>query len=124
LAFQPSQQLTRKRESKLVRAFVQENWQLGFCLGNVVKYVARAGHKDNAHMYFDRALTSAERRTLALANKLAGMLECVHERSLGNRYVELAFKHWLTHLRETITPNETELAVVKAVLQLWEEATT
>jgi 5'-deoxynucleotidase YfbR-like HD superfamily hydrolase len=49
------------------------------------------------HMYFDRALTSAERRTLALANKLAGMLECVHERSLGNRYVELAFKHWLTH---------------------------
>jgi hypothetical protein len=48
LAFQPSQQLTRKRESKLVRAFVQENWQLGFCLGNVVKYVARAGHKDNA----------------------------------------------------------------------------
>jgi hypothetical protein len=25
-----------------------EDWQLGFCLGNVVKYVARAEHKGNA----------------------------------------------------------------------------
>lgn len=24
---------------------VIDDWQLGFCLGNVVKYVARAGHK-------------------------------------------------------------------------------
>jgi len=23
-----------------------EAWQLGFCLGNAVKYIARAGHKD------------------------------------------------------------------------------
>ena len=25
---------------------VIEDWQLGFCLGNAVKYIARAGHKD------------------------------------------------------------------------------
>jgi hypothetical protein len=25
-----------------------DDWQLGFCLGNVVKYVARAEHKTNA----------------------------------------------------------------------------
>lgn len=25
-----------------------EDWKLGFCLGNVVKYVARADHKGNA----------------------------------------------------------------------------
>jgi hypothetical protein len=24
-----------------------DDWGLGFCLGNVVKYVARAGHKGN-----------------------------------------------------------------------------
>jgi len=24
-----------------------ESWQLGFCLGNTVKYIARAGHKDS-----------------------------------------------------------------------------
>lgn len=24
---------------------VIEDWQLGFCLGNAVKYIARAGHK-------------------------------------------------------------------------------
>jgi hypothetical protein len=25
---------------------VIEDWDLGFCLGNAVKYIARAGHKD------------------------------------------------------------------------------
>ena len=25
-----------------------DDWKLGFCLGNVVKYVARAEHKNNA----------------------------------------------------------------------------
>jgi len=25
---------------------VIESWQLGFCLGNALKYIARAGHKD------------------------------------------------------------------------------
>lgn len=25
-----------------------EDWRLGFCLGNAVKYIARAGHKDAA----------------------------------------------------------------------------
>lgn len=40
-----------------------ESWDLGFCLGNVVKYVARAGKKDSymddlrkARWYLDRAL--------------------------------------------------------------------
>ena len=27
---------------------VIENWELGFCLGNVVKYLSRAGRKDPA----------------------------------------------------------------------------
>jgi hypothetical protein len=27
---------------------VIEDWDLGFCLGNTVKYIARAGHKDPA----------------------------------------------------------------------------
>jgi hypothetical protein len=25
-----------------------DDWKLGFCLGNVVKYIARAEHKNNA----------------------------------------------------------------------------
>ena len=40
-----------------------EDWRLGFHLGNVVKYVARAAHKDNygedlrkARWYLDREL--------------------------------------------------------------------
>lgn len=27
---------------------VIEDWNLGFCLGNAIKYISRAGHKDPA----------------------------------------------------------------------------
>lgn len=46
-----------------------EAWELGFHLGNVVKYVARAGHKDpsrrledlrKARWYLDRAIAREE----------------------------------------------------------------
>lgn len=32
---------------------VIEAWQLGFCLGNTVKYISRAGHKDPAKLLED-----------------------------------------------------------------------
>jgi hypothetical protein len=44
-----------------------ESWQLGFCLGNVVKYVARAGHKGDrledlkkARWYLEREIKKLE----------------------------------------------------------------
>jgi len=33
-----------------------EAWGLGFCLGNVIKYVARAGYKDNQREDLQNAL--------------------------------------------------------------------
>jgi hypothetical protein len=45
---------------------VIEAWGLGFCLGNAVKYIARAGHKDpsktiedleKARWYLDREIS-------------------------------------------------------------------
>jgi len=48
---------------------VIEAWNLGFCLGNVVKYIARAGKKDGAALqqdlkkarwYLDRAISKLE----------------------------------------------------------------
>jgi hypothetical protein len=48
---------------------VIEAWGLGFCLGNTVKYISRAGKKDNgklledlkkARWYLDRAIQKAE----------------------------------------------------------------
>lgn len=33
-----------------------EAWGLGFCLGNVIKYVARAGHKGNSKEDLQKAL--------------------------------------------------------------------
>lgn len=50
---------------------VIEGWELGFCLGNAVKYVARAGRKDGeselddlrkARWYIDRAIAALEAR--------------------------------------------------------------
>lgn len=47
---------------------VVEAWSLGFCLGNVVKYVARAGKKGDAledlkkaRWYLDREIANLER---------------------------------------------------------------
>ena len=48
---------------------VIEDWNLGFCLGNTVKYIARAGHKDpsatiedlkKARWYLDRHIQNLE----------------------------------------------------------------
>lgn len=48
---------------------VIEDWNLGFCLGNTVKYIARAGHKDpnakiedlkKARWYLDRYIQTLE----------------------------------------------------------------
>lgn len=46
---------------------VIEAWKLGFCLGNTVKYIARADHKGNkledlkkARWYLDREIENLE----------------------------------------------------------------
>lgn len=46
---------------------VIEAWELGFCLGNTVKYIARAGKKDatiqdlkKARWYLDREISKME----------------------------------------------------------------
>lgn len=45
-----------------IEAFdVIEAWELGFNLGNVVKYVARAGHKGDRHLDLRKALTYLQR---------------------------------------------------------------
>ena len=50
---------------------VIEAWELGFCLGNVVKYVSRAGRKDpkatvedlkKARWYLDRHIKQLEEK--------------------------------------------------------------
>ena len=49
---------------------VIDDWNLGFCLGNAIKYIARAGHKDpdktiedlkKAVWYIDRHIQSLEK---------------------------------------------------------------
>ena len=53
---------------------VIEAWELGFCLGNTVKYVARAGKKDagatvedlkKARWYLDRHIANMEKTNAA-----------------------------------------------------------
>ena len=47
---------------------VIEDWRLGYCLGNVIKYIARADHKGSrisdlkkARWYLDREIACSER---------------------------------------------------------------
>jgi hypothetical protein len=48
-----------------------ESWRLGFCLGNTIKYIARAGHKDptktvedlkKVRWYLDREIARLEKK--------------------------------------------------------------
>ena len=54
---------------------VIEAWELGFCLGNTVKYISRAGKKDDvlqdlkkARWYLDREISNREK---VVANRSA-----------------------------------------------------
>lgn len=53
---------------------VIEAWSLGFCLGNTVKYIARAGKKDatiqdlkKARWYLDRQIAAMESAAMVAA---------------------------------------------------------
>lgn len=75
---------------------VIEAWELGFCLGNTVKYIARAGKKGNrledlkkARWYLDREIANGERqeslqkpKEISQSNSLTNQdvrLRCVQE---------------------------------------------
>lgn len=45
---------------------VIEAWNLGFCLGNTVKYISRAGKKDNTLQDLEKALWYLEREVKKL----------------------------------------------------------
>lgn len=40
---------------------VIEAWELGFCLGNTIKYISRAGKKENALQDLEKALWYLQR---------------------------------------------------------------
>jgi len=53
---------------------VIEAWSLGFCLGNTIKYIARAGKKDatiqdlkKARWYLDRQISQIEKQQASTA---------------------------------------------------------
>lgn len=54
---------------------VIEAWSLGFCLGNTVKYISRAGKKGDriedlrkARWYLDREISNLEKANVAIQN--------------------------------------------------------
>lgn len=56
---------------------VIEAWDLGFCLGNVVKYISRAGKKDNeiqelkkAEWYLKRRIEKLEREVITFSEPI------------------------------------------------------
>jgi 5'-deoxynucleotidase YfbR-like HD superfamily hydrolase len=78
--------------------------------------------KDNGYEF---ELTEQERRILKLADLMAGMLECIHERQLGNRNVELPFLRFDNYIRNLLSAHCTdhEQAVFQGLQKLWVEAT-
>lgn len=74
--------------------------------------------KDNG-MHF--VLSAEEQQVLSVADKFAGMLECVHERNLGNKNAELPYARWHSYLTvQALTAREVE--VMAMIGRLWQEA--
>ncbi len=55
---------------------VIEDWNLGFCLGNAVKYIARADHKgkaledlEKARWYLDREIQTRKKNQKEIPNE-------------------------------------------------------
>lgn len=79
------------------------------------------GLLNDNHLHFE--LTHEEKHVLNIADKFAGMLECVHERNMGNLYVARPYRRWKDYLLQ-LTLTGIELQVHAVIEQLWKEATT
>ena len=68
-------------------------------------------------------LTAEELNIVKLADNLDGMLYCIHERILGNRWADTVYERFRGYVHTEQTLNEWQFLVVREVELLWEEAT-
>jgi len=79
----------------------------------------------NYDLDFGFLLSAAEQRTLKLADALDGILHCARERAMGNRTLTWIAEKWKLWLRNDFGPmSVTEDAVLKSVLNIWNETIT
>jgi len=67
-------------------------------------------------------LTQAESRVLSLADAIAGLILCVHERRLGNMYVAKARSNWKMYLSEFAPLSDKELELLTLLEGDWNDA--
>ncbi len=70
---------------------------------------------------YEYLLTPDEERTLGLADAMDGMLFCISERMLGNRFIEYTFQKFHSYISNAVTTPK-EQAVMSALTSLWEDA--
>lgn len=73
------------------------------------------------HMDFENVLTVEEERIVGLADCMDGMLFCIKERQLGNRFIEYTFQKFHSYISEIVS-SALEKEVLTTLVQLWEEA--
>lgn len=69
---------------------------------------------------FETMITLEQAATLKLADNVAGMLYCCHQRALGNLYVRIMMDKWRGYLNP-LEHTERQQDVVNAVFELWDE---
>lgn len=67
-------------------------------------------------------LTEAEARTLKLADCLDGMMTCVAERRMGNRYVDDVYWNFRQYVND-MAPVGREKVIVDHLVEMWMEVT-
>lgn len=71
-------------------------------------------------------LDKAELRLLAVADALAGLLYCVQERAMGNRFIEECYTNYVSYVKELTKNNTTvqEKILLAQMERRWVYATT
>jgi 5'-deoxynucleotidase YfbR-like HD superfamily hydrolase len=67
-------------------------------------------------------LNEEENRILKLADIFDGMLFCVHERALGNRFVEPTYYVFKGYITNEIPMNQRQHDIMQLIDKMWEEA--
>jgi 5'-deoxynucleotidase YfbR-like len=75
-----------------------------------------------AGIEFAGRLTEEEARWLDLADHMEGMMYCVAERWLGNRYAETWYARFSSYVAEKMTDRAAERELFHNIFYLWEEA--
>lgn len=77
--------------------------------------------EDYGHQHMAGQLTTEELKLLSLADKLAGIIHCIHERRLGNRYLDRTYGNYVSYVDKEAMPTPRALKLYHHLKGQWND---